>query len=104
MDDLQYQVRVTALATDQYPAAGITAAFAELFCLAPPEAEARLAALPLVVRGDLSLEQARKYCRVLARRGLECELLPEAAAVVTVAAVASAVGEGLQPSPSGQGA
>ncbi|MES2919389.1 MAG: hypothetical protein V4729_12330 [Pseudomonadota bacterium] len=102
MDDFQYQVRVTGLATDRFPAAGIAAAFAELFCLAPPEAEARLSMLPLVVRGNLSLEQARKYCRVLARRGIECELLVQRP--VEEGPATTTGGEGVQAAPSGQGA
>lgn len=102
MDDLQYQVRVTGLATDRFPAAGIAAAFAELFCLAPPEAEARLSTLPLLVRGNLSLEQARKYSRVLARRGIECEVLPQRP--VAEGPAASPGGEDVQVAPSGQGA
>lgn len=100
MDDLQYQVRVIALATDRFPAAGIVAAFADLFCLAPPEAEARLAVLPLLVRGNLSLEQACKYGRVLARLGLECELLPQQPA--SVAAAAASEGAGMPPVSAGQ--
>lgn len=77
MDDRLYQVRVTALATDRLAPDRIHAAFAELFCLSPAEAEARLGRLPLVVRRGLAHELAAKYVRVLGRVGLACELLPE---------------------------
>lgn len=77
MDDRLYQVRVTSLATDQLPPSRIHAAFAELFCLTVPEAEVRLGHLPLVVRGGLPVEQAGKYCRVLGRLGLGCEMVLE---------------------------
>lgn len=79
MDDRLYQVRVTALATDRIPLSRIHAAYAELCCLSLPEAEARLAVLPLVVRGGLGVDLARKYERVLGRLGLRCEILPEEA-------------------------
>jgi hypothetical protein len=76
-----YQVRVTALATDRLAADRIHAAFAELFCLSPPEAEARLALLPLVVRRGLAAELAAKYVRVLRRLGLACEMVPDEVAL-----------------------
>lgn len=77
MDDRLYQVRVTALATDRLAPDRIHAAFAELFCLSLPEAEARLALLPLVVRRGLAGDLAAKYVRVLGRVGLACEMLPD---------------------------
>lgn len=80
MDDRLYQVRVTALATDRVSPSRIHADFAELFCLSPPEAEARLSLLPLVVRRGLAPDLAAKYVRVLGRAGLHCEMLPDEAA------------------------
>lgn len=79
MDDILYEVRITALAEAAFPAERIHAAFAELFCVSVVEAGLRLASLPLRVRGDLSLEQAAKYQRVLARAGMACEVLPQVA-------------------------
>lgn len=81
MDDGLYLVRVTGLATTQFPPPQIISSFARIFCLTIPEAESRLASLPLVVRGNLNRDHAEKYLRVLTRLGVECELglqpLPE---------------------------
>jgi hypothetical protein len=97
MDDRLYQVRVTALATDHPVPARIPAAFAELFCLTLPEAEARLAVLPVRVRGGLPVDLARKYERVLRRLGLCCEVLPDGEEG------APSPGPGGAPGPAGQG-
>lgn len=86
MDDILYEVRITALLEASVPAERIHAAFAELFCVSVVEARQRLASLPLRVRGDLSPEQAAKYQRVLARAGMACEVAPQVAPVPAVAA------------------
>lgn len=75
MDDILYEVRITALLPGVPEQ--IHAAFADLFCLTPAEARLRLSALPLLVRGKLSLEQAGKYQRVLIRAGMACEIRPQ---------------------------
>lgn len=80
MDDILFEVRITALLDSRFPPARIHAAFAELFCVSMAEAQLRLASLPLRVRGDLSQEQAGKYQRVLSRAGMACEVLPQAQA------------------------
>lgn len=94
MDDTLYLVRVTGLATTQFPPPQITSSFARIFCLTIPEAESRLANLPLVVRGNLSHDHAEKYRRVLMRLGVECEIglqpLPEDASP----RLAASLGEG----------
>lgn len=78
MEEVLYEVRVTSLAGDHLPPQRIAAAFAEIVCLSVAEAESRLEVLPLSVRGNLSLEQAQKYCRVLGRAGMECQIVPQA--------------------------
>lgn len=93
MDDILYAVRVTGLGPSRLSPEQVRAAYAALFCLTEAEAAARLAALPLVVRGDLPLEQAAKYQRVLSRAGLACEILPQPAA-----------GQPPAPAPLGEGA
>lgn len=79
MDDILYEVRITALLPGLVPPDQICSAFAELFCLSQAEARLRLSTLPLVVRGKLSLEQAGKYQRVLSRAGMACEIQPQSA-------------------------
>lgn len=79
MDDVLYEVRVTALASAHQPSQRIAAAFAEIVCVSVTEAEARLSSLPLRVRGNLTLDQAQKYGRVLGRAGLQCDILPQRA-------------------------
>lgn len=74
MEDILYEVRITALLPGPESLLQVYAAFADLFCLPPAEARQRLSTLPLVVRGDLSLEQAGKYQRVLSRAGMACEI------------------------------
>lgn len=100
MDEILFEVRITALLAARFPPARIHAAFAELFCISEAEAAARLASLPLRVRGDLSLEQAGKYQRVLSRAGMASEILPQGApsssvatSLPTPAAGAAPVGE-----------
>lgn len=93
MDDILYLVRVTGLATTQFPPQQIIASFARIFCLTIPEAESRLASLPLVVRGNLSHEQAEKYHRVLMRLGVECEIGLQALPEDASPGLAASVGE-----------
>lgn len=77
MDDILYEVRITALLPGPFSPGQVNAAFADLFCLTPAEARQRLSSLPLLVRGSLSLEQAGKYQRVLSRAGMACEIRPQ---------------------------
>ncbi|MDQ8037161.1 MAG: hypothetical protein REI12_07045 [Pedobacter sp.] len=84
MDDALYQVIITGHVLEPVPQWRAVSAFASLFSISPEEALIRFQAAPCVVRGMLSLEQAEKYCRVLQRQGVQCEmrqetLLPQAA-------------------------
>lgn len=73
MSDALYQVLVIGQAA-QTPARQAIGAFAQLFCVSVEEAAARFADIPFIVRGHLSRDQAEKYCRVLRRSGILCEL------------------------------
>ena len=93
MDDILYLVRVTGLATTRFPPPQIISAFARILCLSTPEAESRLARLPLVVRGNLSHEHAEKYRRVLMRLGVECEIGPQPLPEDAFPGLAASLGE-----------
>lgn len=75
MDDVLYQVLVTGQAVGRASLEQAKSAFAHLFLLSLEEAEARFSQAPFIVRGQLSREQAEKYCRVMRRQGIQCELL-----------------------------
>lgn len=77
MDDALYQVIITGQVLEPAPQWQAITAFASLFSISPEEAHARFQAAPCVVRGRLSLEQAQKYCRVLQRQGVQCEMQRE---------------------------
>lgn len=77
MDDTLYQVLVTGQLAGQVSPAQACRAFAHLFCVTEDEAALRFQAAPFVVRGRLSREQAEKYCRVIRRQGIVCEIQPD---------------------------
>ncbi len=77
MDDALYQVIITGKVLEPVPQWQAFSAFASLFSISPEEAIGRFLAAPCVVRGMLSREQAEKYCRVLQRQGVQCELRQE---------------------------
>ncbi len=77
MDDALYQVIITGHVLEPVPQWRAISAFASLFSISPEEAFGRFQAAPCVVRGRLSQEQAEKYCRVLRRQGVQCELRQE---------------------------
>ena len=86
MDDALYQVIISGKVMETVPLWRAVSAFASLFSISPEEALGRFQEAPCVVRGMLSLEQAEKYCRVLQRQGVQCELrqeqiLPKAAGI-----------------------
>ncbi|MGH8493607.1 MAG: hypothetical protein ACRERR_10975 [Moraxellaceae bacterium] len=86
MDDALYQIIITGKVLEPVPLWRAVSAFASLFSISPEDALARFQAAPCVVRGLLSREQAEKYCRVLQRQGVQCEmrqeqLLPRAACI-----------------------
>lgn len=91
MDDILYEVRITSLQLSRFTPEQIHVAFAGLFCLTVPEARQRLDNLPLLVRGNLSLEQAGKYQRVLSRAGMACEVSPRPAGAPVAADPVAAV-------------
>lgn len=74
MDEMRYQVVITGRilgSTTHWQAAQ---AFASLFSISFEEALTRFQTAPCMVRGSLSRDLAEKYCRVLQRHGIECEL------------------------------
>lgn len=75
MEENRYQVLVTAIDGGLASRWQAIQFFAHLFSISEDEADVRLKALPCVVRGCLSLDQAQKYCRVMRRQGIGCELL-----------------------------
>lgn len=78
MDDVRYQVLITGQ-PGQQSSGQVISAFAHLFCISSEEAAAKLANTPFVARGRLTFEQAEKYCRVIRRQGIQCELRPQEA-------------------------
>lgn len=78
MEDALYGVLITGQVAGHISREQAVAAFAQLFCLSHGEADGRLAAAPFIVRGRLTLEQAQKYCRVIRRQGIGCEMVEEA--------------------------
>lgn len=77
MDDALFQVLVTGQLAAHVSPEQACRAFAHLFCVTPAEAALRFREAPFVVRGRLSLEQAEKYCRVIRRQGILCEIRPD---------------------------
>jgi hypothetical protein len=77
MEDAFYQVIIMSHGTDSVPLWRAVSAFADLFSIPADEALARLEAAPCVARGRLRLDQAEKYCRVMRRLGIQCELRQE---------------------------
>lgn len=77
MEEALYQVIITGHGSDPVPLWRAVSAFADLFSIPAEEALARFEAAPCVVRGRLSLDQAEKYCRVMRRLGIQCELRQE---------------------------
>ncbi|MDF2445237.1 MAG: hypothetical protein K0S46_473 [Moraxellaceae bacterium] len=74
MEDMLYEVLVTGQLVGHLSRDQAIAAFAHLFCISDQEAVSRFSAAPFVVRGRLTLEQAEKYCRVIRRQGIDCEI------------------------------
>lgn len=77
MEDMLYSVLITGQLAGHLSREQAIGAFAHLFCITPQEAAVRFSEVPFVVRGSLTLEQAEKYCRVIRRQGIDCELHPE---------------------------
>lgn len=74
MDDMLYEVLITGQLVGHLGREHAISAFAHLFCISYQEAASRFSVAPFVVRGRLTLDQAEKYCRVIRRQGIDCEI------------------------------
>lgn len=77
MEEALYQVILTGQALGPIPHWQAVRAFAHLFSISHEEALQRFRMAPCVARGQLSLEQALKYQRVMNRQGIACEVRSE---------------------------
>jgi len=77
MEEALYQVVITGNPTASASLQVAVRSFAVIFSIPVEDAQARFETAPCVARGMLSLEQAEKYCRVMRKQGIQCELQRE---------------------------
>ena len=74
MEESLYQVIITGRILEPVLPWQAIFSFANLLSITHEEALIRFDQAPCRVRGSLSREHAEKYCRVLQRQGIQCEL------------------------------
>lgn len=83
MEESLYQVIITGRILGPIRPWQAIFAFANLLSITYEEALTRFDQAPYRVRGKLSREHAEKYCRVLQRQGIQCELKQDSLEITT---------------------